>query len=58
MNQFGTLPLPSTIHRCTSALARSQYPKIDDVLDLMDGDDASRALAAQEPRIKKETSDV
>lgn len=57
MNRFGNLTRPSTVHRCEAALARSQYPKIDDVLELMDGDDDSKALAIKAPAPKRENPD-
>lgn len=49
MNKFGTVPRTSTVNRCTDALARSQYPKIDDALELMDCDDESRELVSRRP---------
>lgn len=49
MNRFGSHPKRAAIKRSLDALLNGSYPKIDDSLELIDGNEGCRALVALSP---------
>lgn len=49
MNRFGSHPKRAAIKRSLDALLNGSYPKIDDSLELIDGNEVCRSLVALSP---------